>query len=362
MRILFASTQGAGHFGPLIPFIDAASRRGHEVLIVGPPTLKARGYPFRAGATPPDEVLGPIWGRMPSLPPGQGDTIVVGIIFARLNVDAMLPALEEAIEEWRPDVIVRESAEFASATAAEQHGLPHARVATAVAMVEELALGIAGPVLDERRPGLAERVAASPYLTCWPGLIDPSPFGAVRFRHPAADASGEPIPDWWPGGERPLVYISFGSVAATFPPAVQVYASALEAVAELPIRVLLSTGGNEVELGEVPPNVHVESWVSEPDVLPHAAAMVGHGGGGTTLSAMSAGCPLVTVPLFGDQPANGLRVAVAGAGVVAPMLEIGRSIERVLERDSYRAAARRVAEEMRGLPPVDTFVERLELA
>ena len=66
------------------------------MLIVGPPTLKARGYPFRAGATPPDEVLGPIWGRMPSLPPGPGRMVVVGIIFARLNVDAMLPALEEA--------------------------------------------------------------------------------------------------------------------------------------------------------------------------------------------------------------------------------------------------------------------------
>ena len=71
-------------------------------------------------------------------------------------------------------------------------------------------------------------------------------------------------------------------------------------------------------------------------MLAHAAAMVGHGGAGTTLSAMSAGCPLVTVPLFGDQPANGARIAIAGAGVVAPMLELGRSIERVLERDSYQ--------------------------
>ena len=361
MRILFASTQGAGHFGPLVPFIEAAARVGHDVLIVGPPTLKARGYPFRAGAAPPDEVLGPIWARMPTLPPGQGDLVVVGIIFARLNVDAMLPALTEAIEEWRPDVVVRESAEFASAAAAEQHGLPHVRVATAVAIVEELALGIAGPVLEDRLPGLSKRVAASTYLTCWPGLIDPSPCEAVRFRHPAADARGAPLPDWWTGDARPLVYVSFGSVAATFPPAAQVYASALEAVADLPIRVLLSTGGNEVELGDVPSNVRVESWVDEPEVLAHAAAMVGHGGGGTTLSAMSAGCPLVTVPLFGDQPANGLRVAVAGAGVVAPMLEIGRSIERVLEHDSYRVAAQRVAAEMRALPPVDEFVERLPL-
>jgi len=65
MRILFASTQGAGHFGPLIPFIEACTRSNHEILIVGPPTLKARGYPFRAGAVPPDELLGPVWGRCP---------------------------------------------------------------------------------------------------------------------------------------------------------------------------------------------------------------------------------------------------------------------------------------------------------
>ena len=57
MRVLFASTQGAGHFGPLVPFLEAAARDGHEALVVGPPTLDARGYAFRAGAAPPDEVL-----------------------------------------------------------------------------------------------------------------------------------------------------------------------------------------------------------------------------------------------------------------------------------------------------------------
>jgi len=67
----------------------------------------------------------------------------------------------------------------------------------------------------------------------------------------------------------------------------------------------------------------------------------------------------VTVPLFGDQPANGARVATAGAGVVAAITEIRRSVERVLERDSYRAAALGIAEEMRALPPVERFVELL---
>jgi UDP:flavonoid glycosyltransferase YjiC (YdhE family) len=40
MRVLFASTRGAGHFNPLVPFLDAARRGGHEVLVAGPPPLR----------------------------------------------------------------------------------------------------------------------------------------------------------------------------------------------------------------------------------------------------------------------------------------------------------------------------------
>ena len=130
MRVLFASTQGTGHFGPLIPLIDACRADGHEALIVGPPTLKARGYPFEAGDAPPEEVLGPLWAAMPTLPPAQGDVVVVAVVFAKLNVEAMLPKHREVIERWRPDLVVRESAEFASAVAAEEHEIRHVRVAS----------------------------------------------------------------------------------------------------------------------------------------------------------------------------------------------------------------------------------------
>jgi UDP:flavonoid glycosyltransferase YjiC (YdhE family) len=359
VRVLFASTQGAGHFGPLIPFIDACEHAGHEVLIVGPPTLKSRGYSFRPGAAPPDDVLGPVWGRMSSLPPGQGDVVVVGTIFARLNVDAMLPTFDEVIEDWRPDLVVRECAEFASAIAADAHSVRHVRVSVGVAQVEELALAIAAPALDERRPGVAARIAASSYFTCFPASVDPAPFAVTRLRHPATEAQPQPLPDWWPSDERPLVYVSFGSVAATFPPAAQIYRSALDAVASLDIRVLLTRGGNEIDLGDVPANVHVEDWVSEPEVLAHASAAVGHGGAGTTLSVLAAGCPLVSVPLFGDQPMNAARVAAAGSGVVAATDRIGEAIDLVLRRDDYGATARRIADEMRTHPPIDRFLDVL---
>ena len=39
-------------------------------------------------------------GSHPSLPPAQGDVVVLGTIFAELDADAMLPVLLETIEEW----------------------------------------------------------------------------------------------------------------------------------------------------------------------------------------------------------------------------------------------------------------------
>jgi UDP:flavonoid glycosyltransferase YjiC (YdhE family) len=33
VRVLFASTRGAGHFNPLVPFIEAGRRKRHDVLV-----------------------------------------------------------------------------------------------------------------------------------------------------------------------------------------------------------------------------------------------------------------------------------------------------------------------------------------
>ena len=96
-----------------------------------------------------------------------------------------------------------------------------------------------------------------------------------------------------------------------------VYRGAVDALADEPIRVLLTLGTevDPLDLGPVPDNVHVERWVPQGAVMPHAAAMVGHGGSGSTLMAMAAGMPLAVVPLFADQPINAARVAALGAGL-----------------------------------------------
>jgi UDP:flavonoid glycosyltransferase YjiC (YdhE family) len=59
----------------------------------------------------------------------------------------------------------------------------------------------------------------------------------------------------------------------------------------------------------------VERFWLQAQVMPHAAAMVGHGGFGTTVQALAAGIPVVVVPLFVDQPHNARRVHDAGVGL-----------------------------------------------
>lgn len=91
----------------------------------------------------------------------------------------------------------------------------------------------------------------------------------------------------------------------------------LHALSALPVRVLMTIGaGGEVAPADVPGNAHVEQFWPQDDVMPLAAAVVGHGGFGTTLSALSAGVPQVVVPLFSsDQHLNAEAISALGAGV-----------------------------------------------
>jgi UDP:flavonoid glycosyltransferase YjiC (YdhE family) len=365
VRVLFASTRGAGHFNPLVPFVEAALRAGHEVLVAGPPALapavERAGYPFWEGEAPPDELLGPVWAKVPTVSPEEANAIVIGTIFADLNVAAMLPRMQVAFEEWRPDLVLREQNEYASAIAADVHGVPQLRLGVALAHAEELGLELGAPALERHHPGSVAAIRSSPYMTLFPeALEDPdaaAPPRIHRFRDAAAGAAAAPLPDWWPGDDRPLVYVSFGSVTGTLPFAGAVYAAAQEAAGQVAARVLM-TVGNDTDLdpfGPAPAHVRVERRVPQSDVLAEAALVVCHGGSGTTLGALAAGLPLVVVPLFADQPENARRVAAVGAGVaVEPEPSALRDgIDEVLGNPSYGSRAREIAAEMAALPPVD---------
>ena len=383
VRVLAAcSLGGAGHLNPLLPFLAAARERGDETLVVGPPALgemvAQAGYPFRAGGEPLEEEVAPIRERLPVVPAAEASVLGNRDLFGRMATAAMLPGMERACAEWRPDIVLREPCEYASAVVAGRLHIPNAQVAISLAEGEAASIAAAAPALEAHRHGLVEELRASPYLTRFPASLDPSPFPTtMRFREQPPPPGG-PLPDWWHGSTAPLLYMTFGTVLGHMSIAQGVYRAALQAVQSLDVRVLLTVGRqfDRSDLGPVPAHVHVEAWVDQADVFPRADLVVCHGGSGTAFGAMAAGVPVVVVPVFADQFVNGVRIARTGAGLVveanpastggprrviarqdAPRVTAG--IETVLADPSYRRQARHVADEVAAAPTVDAVLDTL---
>jgi UDP:flavonoid glycosyltransferase YjiC (YdhE family) len=375
MRLLFATTRGAGHVGPLVPFARAAVAAGHDVLVAGPGSaerlVRRAGLPFAAVGEPPaayaERAWAPVWS--PETSPGMA--AVVQDLFIGLHARLALPAMLELVETWRPDVVVRETLEFASALAAERCGVPQVRVGVHLDSdtdADPRLLGVATPALDALRPALglapdpdATAIRRSPVLTMAPASTSGTAT-VQRFRD-ATRAPDASLPSWGDPA-APLVYVSFGSEAAASHHFPGVYRRAAEALTALPVRALLTIGHRRdpAEVGPLPPSVRVERWVPQAAVMAQASVMVGHGGSGSTLMALAAGVPLALVPLFVDGPANARRVAELGAGIAlerGPELLAGAVAELLMD-PGYRAAAGAVAAEIRALPPVEDAVGALE--
>lgn len=378
MRVLLTcSLGGAGHLTPVVAAARALQRNGHEVLVLVPPALvtgaREARVPFVVGAEPPDSAVEAVWERVRRSSGVTSSGIIDRELFAGPATDAMLPAARSLAIEWRPDAVVREPCEYASAVVARESGIPQAQVAISQSAVEYGVLQMVAPIIDAHQPGVSEAVEAAPFLTPFPSTLDQSPWPQTyRFRSPVPDS--HPLPDWWPGDNRPLVYLTFGSVAGHLPEARAVFAAALAAAGRLSARVLF-TIGRHVELaslGPLPPNVHAEQWVPQTDVLATAELVICHGGSGTVLGALGAGVPLVICPLFADQRANGDLVERAGAGVVlatgqesigtlgpADVGPLALAAQRILEEETFAIAAQAVAIEMSELPTLKQALSEL---
>jgi UDP:flavonoid glycosyltransferase YjiC (YdhE family) len=301
------------------------------------------------------------------LSPVEANGLIFGEVFAGFHARAALPGMLATMQAYEPDVVVGEIAECASPLAAERLGIPHVAVDILMAFDTRPIWPylVAGMARLRRFAGLPPEAAApaTPLLTqCPPSMAPPAGERPVlRFRERAMRRS--PLGDWWPDADAPLVYLTFGSVVPGTEAFPRLYRAAIEELAELPVRVLVTIGDKRDPraLGPLPPSVHVERWVPQADVMPHAAAMVGHGGSGTTLQALAAGVPQVVIPLFADQPANARRIDELGAGIALDgAAGVGQAVTALLEDRRYRTSARAVAHEIAGLPPVDDAVRTLE--
>jgi UDP:flavonoid glycosyltransferase YjiC (YdhE family) len=127
--------------------------------------------------------------------------------------------------------------------------------------------------------------------------------------------------DWTPppalaafldNGPPPLYIGGFGSMTNREP--AQLAQAVVRAVALTGQRAVVLTGLGGLPPAELPPEIFAIDWVPFDWLLPHVAAVVHHGGAGTTAASLRAGVPTIIVPFFLDQFFWGRRVFELGAG------------------------------------------------
>ena len=146
-------------------------------------------------------------------------------------------------------------------------------------------------------------------------------------------------------GREPLILVSFSTSDQAQVPVLQ---RCIDALAELPARVVVTTGpAIDPAALLAATNTRVTRFVPHGEVLPHATLVLTHAGLGTVMSALSHGVPLMCLPLGRDQFFNAAMVERVGAGRSLPgdtdVDTLADAVRGMLDDYSTRAGAKRMA-------------------
>ncbi len=161
-----------------------------------------------------------------------------------------------------------------------------------------------------------------------------------------------PPPGWEPPSDLvqflqagpPPVYIGFGSMPSRKPE--ETAGLVVQALARAGQRGVLSAGWGGLKAAALPESVFMVGSVPHSWLFPQMAAVVHHGGAGTTGAGLAAGVPSILTPFFGDQPFWGRTVLALGVGPQAiprPRLTLERLAEAITQAVTDQAMQQRAA-------------------
>jgi MGT family glycosyltransferase len=387
-RFLFVVPQFSGHVNPAVSVAIELALRGHDVAWVAPERTRPL-LPEGAAVFPVDDDLVERLRATYAEHAGQG--LGMANDFRCFWEDLVLPlargtlqAVEQAIEAYRPDMLVADQYALAGGLAARRHGLLWSTLVPTLFVRVDAALERlprAKAWLDERlfelqaEAGLepVDKPDRSPDLVVAFSL--PSLAGAAgrhpssyRFvgatfehRHEIGDPGSFP---WSELGDRPRVLVSVGTWAAYRRR--RFFAAVFEAFAKLPARAIVVAPPELVP--EPPENVLVvRQYVNLLALYPHVDAVLCHAGQGIVFETLAHGLPLVVAPVSYDHPLIAQEVVEAGAGIRIRAVrtsagEVREAVEKVLADPGYRAAAERIRDALRlagGAPAAADALEAL---
>jgi sterol 3beta-glucosyltransferase len=153
-----------------------------------------------------------------------------------------------------------------------------------------------------------------PRPTDWPDHVHVTGFWFLDQPHgwqPSAELQA-----FLDAGEPP-VYVGFGSMAGRDPQ--RLTGIVIEALQQAGVRGIMATGWGGLQTSSLPESVFKLDQAPHDWLFPRMAAVVHHGGAGTTAAGLRAGRPTVICPFMADQPFWGTRVHALGVGSVPVM-------------------------------------------
>lgn len=216
----------------------------------------------------------------------------------------------------------------------------------------ELGLGPVERVLDQwwNSPQLV--------LGMWPDWYAPPPADwppqLVRVGFPLFDEQGShtlpaDVERFMEAGDSPIVF-TFGSAMVH---GREFFGAAVDACQRLGRRGLLLTRFGDQLPHPLPPTVRHVPYAPFSELLPRCAAVVHHGGIGTTAQSLAAGVPQVIMPMAHDQFDNAARIEHLGVGASIPRKRFtagraARVLGRLLASPDVAARCRACADRIRG--------------
>jgi sterol 3beta-glucosyltransferase len=160
-----------------------------------------------------------------------------------------------------------------------------------------------------------------------------------------------------------LLYIGFGSPGTRQPQ--ETLQIVLQALAEADLRAVLAFPEELHTRMHLPESVYPLASAPHAWLFPRMAALVHHGGAGTTAAGLRAGVPALLTPLAIDQFFWGERLAALGAGpqpLPQRRLSAGRlaqALERLVYDTEMRRVSHRLGEAIRAEKGVETAVAHI---
>lgn len=372
MKIMWFCIPAYGHTNPTIEVVRELTGRGHQVRYYSFEEFRGKIEGAGAQFVPCDSYLPPLDEKSEKKLRKVSTTEISVQSFG--TTAAMDPMLSRDVEEFRPDLIVSDSVCFWGKLTAEKYRLPMVCSTTTFAFNEH-----SSKYMRYSAGEMADMIFGLPRLNRALKKLEPlgyhvksaldivqnkndtdaivytsekfqpfaGTFDRTHYRFVGPSVKAVPVR---PRGEKPLVYISLGTVINDHP---DFYRNCVRALQGEPVEVLISCGKafDPTQLYPLPENIRVEQYVDQMEVLSRCDLFLTHCGMNSASEGLYMGVPLLLFPLTGEQQAVARRVTEMGAGVIltppqaASWDGIRSAVRRALEDEGLKQAARAMRED-----------------